>query len=243
MGLCLDGLDLSHSTLRGAIFCDSSLKGANLHNTDLTNAVFGPPELVEAKFALSPLGTHLAYGADMEGADLSRATITDTQFRECNLRNANLSHTNHRDASFKDAVLDGVVYSDDDGTLESRAWGWLEQLEIEQKRSLFHSVFALANVDGDVCAAEKEMLFTVSRYMKLTQEQFESFIPQGTYKIADIHLTPPEDVEDGIAWMKYLLTMALVDGGMTEHEHAVCVYFAKQLGFSKAVVNEALLSV
>jgi hypothetical protein len=56
MGLCLDRLNLSHSTLCGAIFCGSSMKGANLHNTDLTDAVFGPPELVEAKFALSPLG-------------------------------------------------------------------------------------------------------------------------------------------------------------------------------------------
>lgn len=102
----LDGANFEGATLRATVFCHSSLKKANFKGANLVQAMFGPPEMVNATLMFSPLGTHLNYGAEMDEACFVNADLRMAMFRETYLPGADFSGANTEGANFKHTAFD-----------------------------------------------------------------------------------------------------------------------------------------
>src|SRR5436190_22675 len=87
------GLDLHHINLSGADLhqadfqCDISFYGANLCETDLSEASLCNVELRDADLSEANLS-----GTDLRGANLSRANLSGVFLIEADLRDADLSY-------------------------------------------------------------------------------------------------------------------------------------------------------
>lgn len=98
----INNTNLTSYKLRGAIFPESDLIGANLSGIDLTKSRFRGANLTNAKLQNSVLrgadfwGCTLAFadlrGADLQGAKLRQSVVADADLRGAKLKGANLAN-------------------------------------------------------------------------------------------------------------------------------------------------------
>ena len=123
------------------------------------------------------------------------------------------------------------------------SWGAIDGLTASQKRSYLQSLYLLACVDGDFDETEQIFLFTVAQQMELTPEEFEASLPDAEISLADVRLEAPEEEELRVLWLRNMILMVAADGVLTPGEYQTCMYFAEQLGFAPAIIDEVLMSL
>ncbi len=126
---------------------------------------------------------------------------------------------------------------------ENESWGAIEGLSAAQKKSYLTSLYIIACVDGDFDESEQLFLFTVAQQMDLSPDEFEGSLPDGEIVLSDVKLDAPEDEELRVAWLRNMILMVAADGVLTPSEYQTCMYFAEQLGFAPAVVDDVLMSL
>ena len=122
-------------------------------------------------------------------------------------------------------------------------WGAIEGLSSTQKRSYLTSLYIIACVDGDFDESEQLFLFTVAQQMDLSPDEFEASLPEGEIVLSQVKLEAPEDEELRVAWLRNMILMVAADGVLTPSEYQTCMYFAEQLGFAPAVVDDVLMNL
>lgn len=95
----LSGANLAHANFRGAELCDGDLSDANLYSTNLRGADLSGAYLEN---------TNLSY-SDLRRASLALANLADADLRGANLQDANLSQTNLSHAQVEGAQLGNNV--------------------------------------------------------------------------------------------------------------------------------------
>ncbi len=123
------------------------------------------------------------------------------------------------------------------------SWGAIEGLSASQKRSYLTSLYIIACVDGDFDESEQLFLFTVAQQMDLSPDEFEASLPDGEIVLSEVALDAPEEEELRVAWLRNMILMVAADGVLTPSEYQTCMYFADQLGFAPAVVDDVLMSL
>lgn len=243
MGAQLDGASFAHGTLHNAVFTGASLEDADFTNADLTGAIFGPPELIAAAMAASPLGEHLYGGTTCARATFHHATLTNASFRETRLCGADFTGANHADADMTRAALDDAILPEHAATLEDKVWGALPGLSPDQKRDYILSLYTIACVDGDFDESEQALLSMIAQRMELTQEEFDACLPTAAFSLDDVRITPPDDDEVRVQWLRNLIMMVAADGVLQATEYQTCLFFASQLGFEPNIVDDVLMSM
>lgn len=117
VNVVLDGCDLEGSDLQRAVFCNSSIRDAQLSNCLLVDAQFGPLEVVDAKLP-EEFRRHLLYPAvlcgtsfvqsNLLGANLRETDVEDADFQYAILAQADLRRANHAKAFFEEAITKGI---------------------------------------------------------------------------------------------------------------------------------------
>lgn len=130
-----------------------------------------------------------------------------------------------------------------DAQQDTERWGAIEGLSSSQKKSYLTSLYIIACVDGDFDETEQLFLFTVAQQMELSPDEFEASLPDGEIVLSDIKLEAPEEEELRVAWLRNMILMVAADGVLTPSEYQTCMYFAEQLGFAPAVVDDVLMSL
>lgn len=130
-----------------------------------------------------------------------------------------------------------------DAQQDNERWGAIEGLSSSQKKSYLTSLYIIACVDGDFDESEQLFLFTVAQQMELSPDEFEASLPDGEIVLSDVKLEAPEEEELRVAWLRNMILMVAADGVLTPSEYQTCMYFAEQLGFAPAVVDDVLMSL
>jgi hypothetical protein len=106
-GANLRGANLRHAYLKDAFLVLANLRGANLRHANLTGVELGHANLT---------GANLGH-ANLTDANLEGANLTDASLRGAALTGADLGFADLTDANLRQAILNGVTYEPEAGTL------------------------------------------------------------------------------------------------------------------------------
>lgn len=104
----LRGLNLANQELDDAVFAGSDLEEARLERTSMRRVDLRRAQLVRANIGYSKLTSANLEGANLERAILTESDLTGADLTRTNLRNADLDRTNLTRAKVGQARLDGA---------------------------------------------------------------------------------------------------------------------------------------
>ena len=121
-----------------------------------------------------------------------------------------------------------------------RSGTWLRRWLLAR---LGHLLYTIACVDGDFDESEQALLSMIAQRMELTQEEFDACLPTAAFSLDDVRITPPDDDEVRVQWLRNLIMMVAADGVLQATEYQTCLFFASQLGFEPNIVDDVLMSM
>lgn len=95
--------------LNEAIFCASNLTSADFLNTQICDAIFGPPELLTTKLD-QRLARYLLQGANLRNACFRGADLTGSVLRETNIEGADFGYTHLDYVDFRGTIPESACF-------------------------------------------------------------------------------------------------------------------------------------
>lgn len=104
----------------------------------------------------------------------------------------------------------------------------------EKKLAFFQNLILVAVADRNVDVKESDFLLAVGNQLNLSQEDTRIM----TDNLSSLSFIIPEDGRQKTIELQAMVMMLLQDGEIEEREYALCLEYARRIGYSKEILDD-----
>lgn len=106
----------------------------------------------------------------------------------------------------------------------------------EKKLAFFQNLILVAVADRNVDVKESDLLVTVGNQLNLSQEDTRPI----TDNLSSLSFIIPEEGRQKTLELQAMVMMLLQDGEIEEREYALCLEYARRIGYSKEILDDLI---
>jgi uncharacterized tellurite resistance protein B-like protein len=106
----------------------------------------------------------------------------------------------------------------------------------EQGLACFRNIYKIAVADGYLVREEKEMLLETGQRMGVSRTQARDIM----HKINHLDFIIPDDSNEQIQHLEYIIRMMMVDHEIHDREYELCYAFAKKIGRNEVILQRMI---